>query len=73
MESKKRRKRREERSAKKGLAEKAAQRETFNHEEAAIRRNLRRLSRRTRVLNAMNSPWTIPMIGLVVRHIKIFG
>ena len=64
MESKKRRKRREERSAKKGLAEKAAQRETFNHEEAAIRRNLRRLSRRTRVLNAMNSPWTIPMIGL---------
>ena len=64
MESKKRRKRREERSAKKGLAEKAAQREMFRHEEAAIWKELERLSRRTRVLNAMKLKWMISLLGL---------
>ena len=67
-------KRRGARSAEKGLAEgaeeawrapwEAAQRKKFSDEEAAIRKDLRRLSRRTRVLNAMNSQWTIPLVGL---------
>ena len=57
-------KRRGDRSAEKGLAEEAAQREKFSDEEAAIQKGLRRLSRRTRVLNAMNSRWTIPLVGL---------
>ena len=67
-------KRRGDRSAEKGLAEgaeeawrapwEAAQRQKFSDEEAAIRKDLRRLSQRTRVLNAMNSQWTIPLVGL---------
>ena len=57
-------KRRGDRSAEKGLAEEAAQRKKFSDGEAAIRKDLRRLSRRTRVLNAMNWQWTIPLVGL---------
>ena len=57
-------KRRGDRSAEKALAEKAAQRKKFSDGEAAIRKDLRRLSRKTRVLNAMNSQWTIPLVGL---------
>ena len=44
--------------------EEAAQRKKFSDEEAAIRKGLRRLSRRTRVLNAMNWQWPIPLVGL---------
>ena len=57
-------KRRGDRSAEKGQAEEAAQRKKFSDEEAAIRKGLRRLSRRTRVLNAMSWQWTIPLVGL---------
>ena len=53
-----------ETSAQQALAEEAAQRKDFRNQEAAIRKGLRRLSRRTRVVNARKLQWTMPMAGL---------
>ena len=52
-------------SAETRQVEGAAQRKTFRDEEAAIRKHLRRLSRRTGVLHAINSLWAKLLVGLV--------